>query len=200
MSVANPKQEQGMKKVPFHFVPPHIIARLALAMYEGVKYGAYNFRVAGKISANTYYSATLRHLTDYMEGNDIDEQSPGRLHNLEKAMACLTVWLDSIYAGTYCDDRPPRGINYQHWLNDANATTVLITEGTPVKKEGYTQLGHLSDPNAEKKEGAFYRRDPIPTYQWKVLYTDDHTERDTPKQSWEYRTRPTMEWASCKAT
>lgn len=140
MELDNPKKAEGMKKVPFYFVPPRIIARLALAMYEGVKYGAYNFRVAGKIDCSTYYSATMRHLTDYMEGNDVDKQSPGKLHNLEKAMACITVWLDSIYAGTYNDDRPPRGKSYSTWLDEANATTVLITELTPNKKDAFTQL------------------------------------------------------------
>lgn len=138
-SPSNPKQAEGDKKVPFSYVPPRILARLALAMYEGVKYGAFNYRVASKINASTYYDATLRHLTDYQEGNDIDPHSPGRLHNLEKAMACLTVWLDSIYAGTYNDDRPPRGKTYNSWLDDANATTVLISNGTPIKVNRYTE-------------------------------------------------------------
>jgi len=139
MSLSNPKQAEGAKKVPFSCLPWRVIGRLAVAMAEGVKYGYHNYRRAGAIYDSTYFDATLRHLTDHAEGMDIDPHSPSGRTNLEAAMASLAVWIDAIHSGTYVDDRPPRTLGYETWLDDLNRRTVIITENTPKTIPRYTE-------------------------------------------------------------
>lgn len=106
---ANPKQAYGNKKLPVHLVPPALVLGAAKALGEGaVKYGAYNWRET-RVEATTYSGAILRHLYAWMDGEDVDpESTTGKLH-LEGIAACVAILLDTIYAGTLIDNRPPAG-------------------------------------------------------------------------------------------
>lgn len=101
---ADPKQSAGAAKVPMSALPMAVVAELAVAHGEGAaKYGRHNWR-KGEVLASTYYAATLRHLTAWFEGEDIDPDSG--LSHLVKAMASLAVLRDAQIHGTALDDRP----------------------------------------------------------------------------------------------
>ncbi|RWR09695.1 dATP/dGTP diphosphohydrolase domain-containing protein [Paenirhodobacter populi] len=101
---ADPKQSAGAAKVPMAALPMAVVAELAVAHGEGAaKYGRHNWR-KGEVLASTYYAATLRHLTAWFEGEDIDPDSG--LSHLVKAMASLAVLRDAQIHGTALDDRP----------------------------------------------------------------------------------------------
>lgn len=100
----DPKQEAGMRKVPFQTLPMAVLAEMAVAHGEGAaKYGRHNWR-EGRVIASTYYGATLRHLCAWIEGEDIDPDSG--LSHLTKAMTSLAVLRDAQIQGTAIDDRP----------------------------------------------------------------------------------------------
>lgn len=100
----NPKEKAGKMKTQFHLVPPRVLKEVADAMTEGAnKYGPYNFRQAG-VNHSTYFSSTLRHITAWFEGEDIDKDSG--LSHITKAIAGLFVLRDSMLEGNDKDDRP----------------------------------------------------------------------------------------------
>jgi hypothetical protein len=134
----NPKEALGIRKVPMHVVPTKPLMALGLAMMEGGrKYGAHNYREMG-VRFSTYYDAAMRHLMSWWEGEDIDPES-GVFH-VVKAMACLTVLMDSIYMNNYTDDRPiryPNGID----MDSFNKAASSIIDAYPECKKGYYQIG-----------------------------------------------------------
>lgn len=131
----NPKDSVGIKKVPFSVVPAQVIGEAGLALLEGArKYGRHNYRSIG-VRASVYYDATLRHLTDWWEGEDIDPDSG--LSHVTKAIASLIVLRDSMVRGNWEDDRPPK-IDYP-WQKDLNQHAALIIEKYPTAAHTYTQ-------------------------------------------------------------
>lgn len=112
----NPKDKISQSKIPYHVTPMPVIAELSLAFLEGArKYGSYNWRIA-RVRSSVYYSAALRHLNAYWEGEDTDPDSG--LPHLVKAIACLTILRDSQIIGNETDDRPPKSQNnWQAALN-----------------------------------------------------------------------------------
>lgn len=134
---SNPKDALGSKKVSLHLVPPNVLMEIALGMTEGAcKYGSYNYRVLG-VRASTYYSAAMRHMMAYWNGQDIDPDSG--IHHLSKAMSCLTVMIDAMHQGMFNDDRPPKTKD-QNWVSGLNEMTKEIIERYPEPKEPYTEL------------------------------------------------------------
>ena len=83
---ANPKDRIGTTKPQLHLVPAALSIHVARAMEDGAaKYGAYNWR-GKKVRATVYISAMLRHLLDYLDGEDCAEDSG--VHHLGHAAAC----------------------------------------------------------------------------------------------------------------
>ena len=70
-----------------------------------MKYGRHNYRIAG-VRASTYIDATIGHLLDYWEGQDIAPDSD--LHHITKAIASLYVLRDAQMRNMCEDDRPPK--------------------------------------------------------------------------------------------
>lgn len=119
---SNPKDLIGSKKAKLSVVPSGVLFALGNAMLEGAcKYGRHNFRGVG-VRASVYYDATIGHLFDWWEGQDIDPES-GELH-ITKAIASLTVALDAIQQGKMYDDRPPRSRVFKAHFN-ANAAAII---------------------------------------------------------------------------
>ncbi len=103
----NPKDAQGQKKVPLHLVPPSLRIYVAQAMADGAaKYGPYNWRDK-PIFASVYYSACMRHMDAYWDGEEVAEDSG--VHHLAHAAACLALVIDAIECGVLKDDRPIKG-------------------------------------------------------------------------------------------
>lgn len=102
----NPKDALGIRKRPFSVIPWGVVTEVGLALLEGaLKYGRFNWRTAG-VRASVYFDATMRHLTAWWEGQDIDPISG--LHHVDKAIASLTVLRDAMLQDMLTDDRPPK--------------------------------------------------------------------------------------------
>lgn len=113
----NPKDLQGIKKVPLHVIPPQVLSEIGLALMEGSrKYSRFNWRAAG-VRSSVYYDAAMRHLLAYWEGQDVDPDSG--VSHLVKAIAGLMVLRDAERQGMVTDDRPFPAKN-QSWVVDAN--------------------------------------------------------------------------------
>jgi hypothetical protein len=103
----NPKDSQGGSKPDTSLVPPILVLQTALAFEDGAaKYGAFNWRTK-PVKTRVYIAAAQRHLSQYLDGEDIDPVSG--VHHLAHASACLAIMLDAEGVGNLIDDRPPPG-------------------------------------------------------------------------------------------
>ena len=101
---SNPKDRIGISKVPLSLLPPAPQAHVALALLDGSKkYGRHNWR-SESVAASIYIDACLRHLNDWMDGEEEAEDS--RVHHLGHAAACLFILMDAQQVGNLIDDRP----------------------------------------------------------------------------------------------
>lgn len=133
----NPKDDVGIKKVYFSVVPPRVIGEVSLGLLEGrLEYGGYNWREAG-VRASVYYNAARRHIEDWWEGLDVDKKSG--LHHVTKAICSLIVLRDAMIQGKYEDDRPPKSIDYETWIDEMNAKAAALLERYPSPPESFTQ-------------------------------------------------------------
>jgi hypothetical protein len=102
----NPKDMIAGGKVSPSLVPSSATLATAMAFLEGaLKYGRYNWRVAG-VRASVYYDALNRHAMAWWNGEDIDPKSG--LPHLYKMSACIAILIDADLVGKLNDDRPPR--------------------------------------------------------------------------------------------
>jgi hypothetical protein len=99
----NPKDAlASATKVPLSMFPVTAIALGAMSLFFGaLKYGRNNWRHDGA-RATVYGAAALRHIADYLEGNDDDEDG---LDNIGAALASLAIIADAREAGKLVDDR-----------------------------------------------------------------------------------------------
>lgn len=135
---SNPKDSVGIKKVFFSVIPWGVVAELGLALLEGArKYGRHNYRAIG-VRASVYYDATIRHLSDWWEGTDIDPDSG--INHVTKAIASLTVLRDAMINGNWEDDRPPR--LPEGWLQELNRLAAEVVEKYPNAATTYTEVEH----------------------------------------------------------
>ena len=106
-SLTNPKDLIGIKKPQLWLVPPSALIHEAMAMKNGAdKYGAYNWREK-KVRVVIYIDAALRHLQQYLDGEDLATDSG--VHHLGHARACCGIILDALETGNLIDDRPTKG-------------------------------------------------------------------------------------------
>jgi len=135
---ANPKDNVGVKKVPISTIPAQVLMEIGLAMLEGArKYGRHNYRVSG-VRASVYYDAIFRHLSAYWEGQDIDPDSG--LHHIVKAIACLVVLRDAMWAGNLIDDRPPIHQKHPKWIENLNDLAARIISKYPETVQPFTEI------------------------------------------------------------
>jgi len=130
---SNPKDALGILKVPFSTVSAPVLAEVGVGMLEGaMKYGRHNYRVIG-VRASVYYDATMRHMTAWWEGEDLDPDSSDdpalRLHHTIKAIASLCVIRDAMIQGKFVDDRPPP--SPAGWQNDLNVKVKALVAKYP---------------------------------------------------------------------
>lgn len=115
----NPKDSIGVRKAPVSTLPAGVMLEVGTAMLEGAtKYGRHNYRVHG-VRASVYYDASVGHLMDWWEGEDIDPDSG--LSHVTKAIASLMVLRDAMLQGKLTDDRPPRSKVHKRDFNDTAA-------------------------------------------------------------------------------
>lgn len=134
---SNPKDAVGIRKVPMSVLPANVLMEAALGMMEGArKYRRHNYRVVG-VRSSVYYDATMRHLMDYWEGEDIDTASG--VHHLSKAISSLIVWRDALINDCCTDDRPPK-VKDRGWLSKLNSKASDIVDKFPNSEPAYTEL------------------------------------------------------------
>jgi len=103
-SPLDPKKQAGDLKHPLHLLPTVALVQTAHVLKLGAdKYGVYNWRESAGVKASTYTAAIFRHLVQYMDGEDVDEES-GKSH-LAHIMATCSILLDADSAGNAIDDR-----------------------------------------------------------------------------------------------
>lgn len=99
----NPKDIVAAGKVPVHLWPATATVLGSIGLLEGMlKYGRSNWREKG-VKVSVYIDAAMRHLFDYMEGDDLT--SDVGVHNLANALACLAIIVDADAHGELIDDR-----------------------------------------------------------------------------------------------
>ena len=137
----NPKDALGTAKVPMHVLPGGVLMEMGLAMMAGGrKYGTHNYRVMG-VRASVYYDATLRHLLDWWEGEDIDSDSG--LSHIIQAMSSLIVLRDSMLMKNWEDDRPPQLPNKLD-IAELNKKAAEIIEKYPDSVTPFIQLDSVA--------------------------------------------------------
>ncbi|WP_354095758.1 dATP/dGTP diphosphohydrolase domain-containing protein [Bradyrhizobium sp. RT10b] len=135
----NPKDAFGILKASLTYVSFPVLMETAIGMAEGgFKYGAHNYRVRG-VRASVYVDATIRHVFDFWEGEDVDEESGAKLSHVTKAIASLTVLRDSMIRGNWIDDRPPP--SPKGWLKKISAEMVRLSEKFPQPVARYLANG-----------------------------------------------------------
>jgi hypothetical protein len=155
----NPKDAIGSLKVTPHHVPQHIEFKLSLAMLEGaIKYGSYNYRVAG-VRSSIYYDALKRHMAAWWEGQEIDPDSG--LPHLWKALACIAIIEDAKTNGLLTDDRPPM-LRNSDWVQELNKMAASLIEKLPPAVPPYTEKTYRDtslyhEVNPRKSETETYR-------------------------------------------
>lgn len=103
----NPKDAIGDTKPDLSLIPPAFNLLVSQAMMDGAKkYGPYNWR-DNPVRARVYIAAALRHMSQYLDGEDIDPTSG--VYHLGHAGACLAILADALTVGNLIDDRPKVG-------------------------------------------------------------------------------------------
>lgn len=108
-TIVNPKEKAAkgdFNKCPMEYLVTTVLKGDALVHKHGAdKYGKMNWRQS-RIKASVYVGAMMRHLTAWIEGNDIDDEEGGSgLDHLYHLRACCAVVLDAQMHGTFVDDR-----------------------------------------------------------------------------------------------
>lgn len=102
---ADPKQVAGDKKDQLQLLPPEFLRKTANVLKLGAdKYGVYNWRHSDGIKAMTYVGAIMRHLMQFVDGEDVDEES-GISHIAHIAATCA-IMLDASEYSNLEDNRP----------------------------------------------------------------------------------------------
>lgn len=89
-------------KLRYDLISPHFEMELARVMtYGAKKYGDRNWEKG--ISVSRYYSALRRHLSAWIAGEEMDEES--NLHHLAHATACIMMMKETVRLRPKKDDR-----------------------------------------------------------------------------------------------
>lgn len=119
----NPKDIVGSNKLPLHMVPTSMVALASLAFLNGaLKYGRTNWRHTG-VLASVYYSAAIRHLNAWWEGEEFDEEG---VPHLASALACIGIVNDAKMAGKLRDDRAFKGAGYRALVNELTPVVAAL--------------------------------------------------------------------------
>lgn len=99
----NPKDRSGLAKPNLSIIPLTPLYEVALALIEGArKYGPWNWRKE-KVDETVYVDAAIRHLNQWLCGEDIDPDSG--LPHISKAIAGLCILRDAQRHGCSIDTR-----------------------------------------------------------------------------------------------
>lgn len=107
VDTGNPKDLIGDTKPDLSLVPQTFNLMVSQAMMDGArKYGPYNWR-DNPVRNRVYIAAAMRHLAQYLDGEDLDPTSG--VYHIGHAGACLAIIADALTVGNLIDDRPRPG-------------------------------------------------------------------------------------------
>lgn len=134
----NPKDAIGTRKWrQFFTIPQRVMWEVGVALLEGaMKYGRHNYRPAG-VRASVYTDAAMGHISQWIEGEDIDSDSG--LSHITKAIASLVVLRDGMIEGNFEDDRPPRHEGLDAHRGGLQAVVEGLFEKYPEPVRPFTQ-------------------------------------------------------------
>lgn len=90
-------------KPQLSLIPPTALRQEARAMENGLKYGRCSYRKPGVVTANGLADAMMRHIQDWLEGEDNAPDSG--VHHLAHVRAGAGILLDLINRDILTDDR-----------------------------------------------------------------------------------------------
>lgn len=90
-------------KPQLSLIPPTALRQEARAMENGLKYGRCSYRKPGVVTANKMADAMMRHIQDWLEGEDNAPDSG--VHHLAHVRAGAGILLDLIERDILTDDR-----------------------------------------------------------------------------------------------
>ena len=105
----NPKEHAALRdaKPPLDLLEFPAMAEIAWAMKNGAdKYGKANYQTI-PISARVYAAACIRHLLQFLDGEDVAEDSG--LHHFAHVGANVNIFFKALADGNLVDDRGPEG-------------------------------------------------------------------------------------------
>lgn len=121
---SNPKDAIASKKIPMHLAPATAVMAMVTGLLHGMlRYGRSNWRPAGA-KASVYHDAIRRHLDDWFEGNDTDEEG---CDNLDAILANVAIIVDARACGKLTDDRQfPGGYREAKAKAEENVARLLV--------------------------------------------------------------------------
>lgn len=100
----DPKKAFGQQKTQMQLLPSNAMRACADVLALGAsKYGEYNWRKSQGVEAMTYVGAIMRHLMQWLDGEDSDSES-GQSH-VAHIMASAAIVLDAQACGKLIDNR-----------------------------------------------------------------------------------------------
>jgi hypothetical protein len=146
----NPKESVGIKKWRyFSTIPFTVMAEVGMALVEGArKYGRHNYRITG-VKASVYVDASIGHIAQWYEGEDIDKDSS--LSHITKAIASLVILRDAMLQDKLIDDRPPKA-NLDKVRPELQAVVDELFEKYPDSVPAFTQEGVEADEKKKAEE------------------------------------------------
>jgi hypothetical protein len=141
---SNPKDGVGSRKWrQLSGLPTRVLWEVGVAMLEGaLKYGRHNYRYAG-VRATVYTDAALGHITQWLEGEDIDADS--HLSHITKAITSLIVLRDGMIEGNFVDDRPMKHSSLDAHRAGLQAVVDKLLEQYPTPAEPFLETTHGRD-------------------------------------------------------
>lgn len=128
----DPKKTAGDKKDPLHLFPTVAFRAVCRVLALGArKYGVYNWRESDGVKASTYTAAIMRHLTQFMDGEDVDAES-GESH-LAHIQATCCILQDAERVGKLIDDRVKNTETVEHWKPPCKIWKSCINADSPVR-------------------------------------------------------------------
>jgi hypothetical protein len=136
----NPKDVQGSAKPNLSVLPLAPLLEVIAALTEGRrKYGPWNWR-SEKVSETIYADAAIRHLMQFIAGEDMDQDSG--VHHISKAIAGLLVVRDAQLHGCSIDDRQ---VNQNLNINAIKEQIAGVFEKYPEPSEAEQSLAEAVD-------------------------------------------------------
>ena len=151
MTVENPKEAEGRKKLQLQLCPPAAKREMALALGHGAeKYGEWNWRDAG-INLSTYIGALQRHLDAIQTGEDRDPSSD--LSHWAHILAGAAIVVDAAECDMLNDDRP----GHHHHTPAPSHLDAILEGGDVDSASGLSQWAHKTYEAAQARQDRAHR-------------------------------------------